>query len=158
MDKVSAKPKILVIDDDQDMRIFIATLLKDDGFKPVVADTPEKGLAKAARNQPALIILDIPIPVETGIDLYQTLKQDQVLKHIPVIMISSLDPNTLFQYQSAAKLFKQQKIAMPEAFLKKPLEAEELLALTRKFLPWHSGERRIYRNRPSTAASDRAQD
>ncbi len=134
MDTGSVKPKILVIDDDQDMQIFIATLLKDDGFKAVVAETPGKGLAKAARNRPMLIILDIPIPVETGIDLYQTLKQDPDLKHIPVIMISSLDPNTLFQYQSTAKLFKQQKIAMPEAFLKKPLEAEDLLALIREIL------------------------
>jgi len=134
LNTASQKRRILVIDDDQDMQIFIATLLKDDGFKPVVASTPEKGLQKAMQTAPALIIMDIPIPVEKGIDLYQALKQNETLKDIPVIMISSLDKSTLFQYQSVAKLLKNQKSAVPEAFLKKPLEAEELLALTREIL------------------------
>lgn len=133
MNTVSKRPRILVIDNDQDMQIFIATLLKDGGFRPDIADTPERGLLKARRKKPSLIIMDIPIPVEKGLTLYQALRMNDSLKEIPVIMISSLEQNILLQYQSAAKRLKDQKME-PEAFLKKPLEAEELLTLTRKVL------------------------
>ncbi|NOY70012.1 MAG: response regulator, partial [Deltaproteobacteria bacterium] len=126
--------KVLILDDDSDMRIFLSNLLEADGFSPVIAENSHEGLLKAMKERPDLIILDVPMPEKKGIQIHQDLKHDKRFKDIPVIMISPLDKKTLQQYQRTIKGYNDQDMPSPEAYLKKPLEAEELLALVRKFV------------------------
>ncbi|MBA3035364.1 MAG: response regulator, partial [Desulfobacterium sp.] len=78
-------------------------------------------------NPPALIILDVMMSEESGIQIYRLLKFDKQLKRIPVIMLSAIDRDTFSHYQKFESSQPGQSIPEPEAFLEKPPEAEELI-------------------------------
>ena len=122
-----AKRRVLVVDDELDMRTFVATLLETSGFKPLVAEDGIQGLEMALKEKPALIILDIMMPRESGITMYRSLKSDPALKNIPVIMLSALAKKTFLHSQSVLDAYKGEKIPEPAAYIEKPPEPDELL-------------------------------
>lgn len=122
-----AKKRVLVVDDELDMRTFVATLLETSGFKPLVAEDGIQGLEMARRDKPSLIILDIMMPRESGITMYRSLKSDPALKEIPVIMLSALAKKTFLHSQGVLDAYKGEKIPEPAAYIEKPPEPDELL-------------------------------
>ncbi len=134
MGKKQAKPKILVVDDDPDMRIFFSTLLKSGGFKPIVAKDCTEGIEKAKKENPVFIIMDVPMPGNGGMQMYQYLKQDECLKDIPVIMISTIDQQTFVHYQKTKGIRLGRDVVSPEGFIEKPPEAAEVLNLIQNTL------------------------
>ena len=119
--------KILVVDDELDIRTFIITLLETEGYKPLSAVDGKEGLEIARRDKPSLIILDVMMPRESGITMYRELKNDPELKDIPVIMLSALAKKTFFHSQKVLDEYKEEKIPEPSAYIEKPPEPEELL-------------------------------
>lgn len=119
--------KVLVVDDELDMRTFITTLLETNGFKPLAAQDGVQGLEAARKSKPALIILDIMMPRESGIALYRDLKGDPDLRDIPVIMLSALSKKTFFHSQKVLDEYRGEKIPEPSAYIEKPPEPDELL-------------------------------
>jgi two-component system phosphate regulon response regulator PhoB len=98
--------RVLVVDDELDMRTFIMTLLETEGFKPITAEDGIKGLEVAREKKPALIILDVMMPRESGITMYREIKTDPDLKNIPVIMLSALSKKTFFHSQKVLNDYK----------------------------------------------------
>jgi len=119
--------KVLVVDDELDIRTFIITLLETENYKPLSATDGKEGLEVARREKPALIILDVMMPKESGISMYRDLKNDPELKDIPVIMVSALAKKTFFHSQKVLDEYKDEKIPEPAAYIEKPPEPEELL-------------------------------
>lgn len=119
--------KVLVVDDELDIRTFIITLLETEGYKPLSAADGKQGLEIARRDKPSLIILDVMMPKESGITMYRDLKNDPELKDIPVIMLSALAKKTFFHSQKVLDEYKEEKIPEPSAYIEKPPEPEELL-------------------------------
>jgi two-component system phosphate regulon response regulator PhoB len=131
---VMEKRKILVIDDELDMRTFLSTLFETGGYKPLVAADGLEGLQKAREAKPSIIILDVMMPKEGGIHLYRNLKNDPMTKDIPVIMLSGVAKKTFFHSQNVLNGYGGQPLPEPEAYIEKPPEPEELLELTEKVL------------------------
>jgi len=127
--------KVLVVDDEQDIRVFMTTLLETSGFKPIVAKNGEEGLKIAQDQKPSLIIMDVMMPKESGIHMYREVKKDPELRKIPVIMVSALSKKTFFHSQNIVDQYEGVKIPEPAAYIEKPPEAEELLAIIREILP-----------------------
>jgi two-component system phosphate regulon response regulator PhoB len=119
--------KVLVVDDELDMRTFITTLLETNGYKPISAVDGREGLEIARRSKPALIILDVMMPRESGINMYRELKQDPALKSIPVIMLSALSRKTFFHSQKVLDEYSGEQVPEPSAYIEKPPEPDELL-------------------------------
>lgn len=119
--------KVLVVDDELDMRTFITTLLETSGFKPIAATDGVEGLVAARSRKPAVIILDVMMPNLSGISMYRDLKNDPELKDIPVIMLSALSKKTFFHSQEVLDEYKSEKIPEPAAYIEKPADADELL-------------------------------
>ncbi len=126
--------RVLVVDDELDMRTFITTLLETNGFKPLSAVDGAEGLEIARQKKPSLIILDVMMPKESGITMYRELKTDPVLKDIPVIMLSALSRKTFYHSQRVLDEYKGEKIPEPSAYIEKPPEPEELLEAIDKSL------------------------
>jgi two-component system, OmpR family, phosphate regulon response regulator PhoB len=129
-----SKRKILVVDDELDTRIFISTLLETSGYKPIVAMDGLDGLKKAREMRPELIILDVMMPLEGGVEMYRQLKADETLRGIPVIMLSGIAKKTFFYSQNLLNLYESHIVPEPEAYIEKPPEPEELLQWTRNLL------------------------
>ena len=126
--------KVLVVDDELDMRTFISTLLETSGYKPLAAEDGEKGLALAREKKPLLIIMDVMMPKESGINMYREVKNDPELKDIPVIMLSALSRKTFYHSQSVLDNYEGKKVPEPEGYIEKPPEAEELLEAIKNIL------------------------
>jgi len=126
--------KVLIVDDEPDMRVFLTTLLETNGFKPLSAEDGRQGMEIARNRKPALIILDVMMPKESGIGMYRELKGDPELKDIPVIMLSALSRKTFFHSQRVLDEYRGEKIPEPAAYMEKPPEPDELLEAIRKCL------------------------
>ena len=128
------KKRILVVDDELDMRTFLSTLLETSGYKPLVATDGLEGMKMARDLKPELIILDVMMPKEGGVQMYRELKTDDQLKHIPVIMLSAVAKKTFFHSQNMLNTYMGQSVPEPEAYIEKPPEPEELFQLTTNLL------------------------
>jgi CheY-like chemotaxis protein len=126
--------KVLVVDDELDMRTYITTLLETNGFKPLSAEDGIQGMEIARREKPKVIILDVMMPRESGINMYRDLKNDPGLREIPVIMLSALSRKTFFHSQKVLDRYKGEEIPEPDAYIEKPAEPDELLEAIQKTL------------------------
>ena len=134
MDPEIQRKKILIVDDELDMRIFLCNLLGSCGYEPIDAGDKEEGMKMAARERPALIILDVTMPKESGIQMYRELKTHEYLKDVPVIMVSTIDRKTFSFYQKLQHKPTGKGVPEPGAYLEKPLESEELIALVHRLM------------------------
>jgi len=126
--------KVLIVDDDVDVRTFVSSVVEDIGYKPELAKDGEEGIGKVKEEKPALIILDILMPKESGIKMYRALKTDSQFSDIPVIVHSGIAKRTFLRSQKALDEFGDKPVPEPEAYLEKPVEPEELGAMIKKFL------------------------
>ena len=124
--------KVLVVDDEMDMRIFISTLLETSGYKAIIANNGEEGIQKARKHKPVAIILDVLMPKSGGIQMYREVKTDENLKNIPVIMISAIAKKTFLHSMQMFNSYRGQTVPEPEAYIEKPPESEELLETLKK--------------------------
>jgi CheY-like chemotaxis protein len=106
--------KILVVDDEADVRTFLKTALRKAGYEVVTADNGAEGLQVARAEKPDLITLDLMMPRQSGTDFYRHLQKDAALAKTPVIVISGLSGRHL---------------AVPEPFavFDKPIDPREFI-------------------------------
>jgi CheY-like chemotaxis protein len=119
--------RVLVVDDELDMRTFLTTLLETSGYKPLSAADGKEGMEVAREKKPSVIILDVMMPNESGISMYRELKNDPVLKDVPVVMVSALSKKTFFHSQKVLDEYEGEKIPEPAAYIEKPPEPEDIL-------------------------------
>jgi len=118
--------KVLVVDDDPDVRLFSVTVLEENGYTPLEAEDGESGLKMIKKERPDLVILDILMPRQSGVRLYRELKTDKALKDIKIIILSGIAKKTFLRSQKALTEFGGAEIPEPEIYLEKPVEPEEL--------------------------------
>ncbi len=118
--------RVLAVDDDPDIIIFVKTVLEENGYIPLIAMNGETGLSIARDEAPELIILDVLMPKQSGIRMYRELKGDDALKHIPVIILSGIARRTFLRSQEALTEFGDQPVPEPEVYIEKPVEPAEL--------------------------------
>ena len=81
--------RILVVEDQEDLRGVLRTLLTGSGYAMLEAVDGETGVARAKSDRPDLILMDIQMPVLDGYEATRRIKADPDLKGIPVIAVSS---------------------------------------------------------------------
>ena len=124
--------RILIIDDEKDMRVYLGTLFRKAGYETETASDGDEGLKLASSFEPDLITLDILMPKQSGIKMYRELKSDDTLKGIPVIILSGVSKRTFLRSQEALTEFGGNKIPEPEAYIEKPVEPEDLAELLKE--------------------------
>ena len=115
--------RVMVIDDSKTIRRTAETLLKREGAEVVTATDGFEALAKIADQHPQIIFVDIMMPRLDGYQTCALIKNNQVFKHTPVIMLSSKD--CLFDKARG-------RIVGSEQYLTKPFTREELIEAIRK--------------------------
>lgn len=81
---------VLVVDDSTANRLFLASILEEDGYRIVQAADGESCIKAAAMEQPALILLDVVMPGIDGFETLRRLKADPATRRIAVIMLTGL--------------------------------------------------------------------
>lgn len=123
--------KVLVVDDDPDVRSFVVTVLEENQYTPLVARDGVEGREMIEKEVPDLVILDVLMPRGSGIRLYRHLKTEDSLKAVPVIMFTGIAMRSFLKSQKALEEFKGE-VPKPDIYLEKPVEPEELAAAVRK--------------------------
>ena len=126
--------KVLVVDDDPDVRLFNVNVLEENGYTPKEAENGEEGMEFVQAEKPDLIIVDILMPKESGVRFYRRLKTDPDLKEIPIIMLSGITKKSFLRSQKALTEFSGDAVPEPDAYLEKPVEADELAETIKKVL------------------------
>ncbi len=122
--------KILVVDDERDMRIFVSTVVETLGFEPIAAENGSQALDMAGTNPPVLVILDVMMPkIDDGIQTYQQFRSNPTLSRIPIIMLSAIAKKTFFHSIRMLSPRQGSRLPEPEAYMEKPPDAEELSRL-----------------------------
>ncbi len=85
----ASEKRILVVDDEPDVRKFLATCLKDAGFQVDTAIDGLEALEKIKQEIPDLITLDMVMPRHSGISVMRKLRRNEDWAHIPVIVITA---------------------------------------------------------------------
>lgn len=116
------KAKILVVDDDPDFVEYMRTVLESSDYRVVSAGNSEQGMLALAREKPDLVVLDVIMSsVLDGLSMSQRMAEDPDLKHVPVVMVTSI-ANTDY-----LALFPTDESIHIDAFLTKPIAPAELL-------------------------------
>ncbi len=112
------KQIVLVVEDNKDVSRYISSLLEDK-YSVITARNGQEGLEMAEEYIPDIIITDVMMPVKDGVCLCTELKQNVMLNHIPVIMVTakSDDEDRIKGLKCGA-----------EVYIKKPFYSEELFA------------------------------
>lgn len=84
------KTKILIVEDDKSLVRIIERALDKEKFKIILALEAKEGLKKAIEEKPAVIVLDILLPGQSGFECLKSLKNNKATKNIPVIILSNL--------------------------------------------------------------------
>ena len=111
--------KILIIDDEQDVRLFLTTLLEENGYQTVTAEDGLAAFAVAQREKPDLVSLDLQMPNQTGTEFYKRMSRDPELKNTPIIVVSGLAGRNL-------------AVKRPVAVFDKPIDRERFLAVVKE--------------------------
>jgi DNA-binding response OmpR family regulator len=134
------KQKILFVDDELDMRIFLSTVLKTEGYEAVAARNALEGIKKARDVCPDLIIMDVMMPQAGGVTLFQELKKDAQLSHVPVIMLSGVSEKAFSHHLKMLNVRLDDSLPPPDAYMEKPLEPARLVATIERLLCRGSAE------------------
>ena len=126
--------KVLVVDDDPDVRLFSVTVLEENGYIPLEAEDGESGLEMIKSEKPDLVILDVLMPRQSGVRLYRELKTSKTLRDVKVIILSGIAKKTFLRSQKALTEFGGAEIPDPEIYLEKPVEPEELAEVIKNAL------------------------
>jgi DNA-binding response OmpR family regulator len=121
----STRAKILIVDDDPELRMALKLRLRANHYETVSAGDGYSAIALAQKEKPNLIILDLGLPAGNGFNVLKRLQENDALSHIPVIVLTARDPqsNELRSLDSGAT-----------AFFQKPADNNELLQVIRASL------------------------
>ncbi|OGR39320.1 MAG: hypothetical protein A2051_00675 [Desulfovibrionales bacterium GWA2_65_9] len=90
MTKVPGRARVLVVDDEMHLRLYIAAVFETAGYETATARDGEEGFHKAFEWKPDLVSLDLMMPNQGGIRLFQRLKADGELKKAGVLVVSAI--------------------------------------------------------------------
>jgi len=124
--------KVLVVDDDPDVRSFVITVLDENHYIPLVARDGVEAFEMIEKESPDLLILDVLMPRGSGIRLYHKLKTTEKYKRIPIIMFTGIALHSFLKSQKVLDEFKGEEVPEPDIYLEKPVDPEELAAAVKK--------------------------
>jgi DNA-binding response OmpR family regulator len=116
---VTAARRVLVVEDEPAIRDLVALILEEEGFAVETAAQGREGLAKAHRQRPDMVIVDLMMPIMSGWEFLGTWQADSETQHIPIVAMS------------AAYSVTTAEVVGVQGFLRKPFHVDRLLALVK---------------------------
>jgi DNA-binding response OmpR family regulator len=117
-----SKPKILIVDDDPDLRRALRLRLRANNYETVHAQDGYTAVAVARKEQPDLIVLDLGLPAGDGFVVLERLQNIDTMAGVPVVVLTARDPQN--NEERALK-------GGAAAFFQKPVDNAELLDVIR---------------------------
>ncbi len=121
--------RVLVVDDEADVRNYLKTALEDAGFQVETAPDGFEATKAVLRQPPDLISLDLVMPRHSGARFYHDLRRDQALCKIPVLIVTGHARDELGRAD-----FEEMTLSGPGVYLEKPVTPETYVSAVRRML------------------------
>lgn len=115
--------RVLVVEDERDLREGIAEVLEEEGYAVATAENGAVGLQRAREFGPEVILLDLMMPVMNGYQFLEAQQQDPALAHVPVVVVSAVARSV--------------KAASVVEHVSKPFNIVQLLSIVERAAPHH---------------------
>ena len=112
--------KILVVDDEEDVRTFLTTVFEDAGAEVITATDGDEAVAMAKEHQPDLISLDLSMPGKDGVEAFVELRKTPETEEIPVCVVTG--------HPEFRQVIYDRPVTPPEGYLGKPVDEDKLVA------------------------------
>ena len=127
---MSAKKRILVVDDEPDFCLIVQGQLEKEGFEVDVAYNGVEGLERVQENPPDAIVLDVMMPEKDGYEVCKELKDDDKFCDIPVLLLTAVASHvTSTRYSHADGMATE-----ADDYIAKPASAEEISQSLKRML------------------------
>ena len=120
-----AKTILIVEDNELNMKLF-HDLLEAHGYKTLQTRNGIDAIAMARKHRPDLIVMDIQLPEVSGLDVTKWLKEDDALRHIPIVAV------TAFAMKGDEERIREGGC---EAYVSKPISVSLFIETIRRFVP-----------------------
>lgn len=114
----------VIIDDEPDIRRYIASILEDNGFETRAAEDARDGEDLVLEDPPDLICVDLMMPGRSGIQLFVRFKKNEDVTDIPLIMITGIKQEMNIDWADIAKGLRTKR---PDGFIEKPIDPIRLM-------------------------------
>ncbi|MEO1559799.1 MAG: GAF domain-containing protein, partial [Cyanobacteria bacterium J06632_19] len=132
--KTGKGQSVLVVDDNPDMRAYVSSILRANGYQVQTARNGSEGFSIAKECMPNLIVTDLMMPVVTGLEMIRIIRLEETLKGIPIILLTAkVDEDTRIEGTERGA----------DAYLAKPFNDREHLAEARNLLALKENERKV---------------
>jgi Fe-S oxidoreductase len=118
--------RILVVDDEEDIRTFLVTVFEDAGATTLEAEDGKQALEIALRERPDLITLDLSMPGKDGVHTFVELRSTEGLGDIPVCVVTG--------HPEFRKVIYERPVPPPEGYLNKPVDESKLISYVEHIL------------------------
>ncbi len=122
--------RILVVDDEADIRTFLRTVLEDAGAEVYEAADGNQALAQARKYKPDLITLDLSMEHKDGIETFAELRSDDALAGIPVCVVTG--------HPEFRQVLYSRAVPPPDGYMDKPIKEDELVENVWRILGLHN--------------------
>lgn len=128
--QASVTATILIVDDEERNRKLLEVFMQAEGYRTITVGDGREAVAIASRERPDLVLLDMMMPGMDGFDVARAVKGDASLRHIPLIVVSSLD-----DIASRRRVMS----AGADEVIQKPVDRWQLSQLVARLLKARSG-------------------
>ncbi len=120
------KPKILVIEDNEQNMYLVTFILEKHGYRVVQAWNGREGIELASQAKPALVLLDIQLPIMDGYAVARELRSNSMLADVPIVAVTSY-----------AMVGDRERILAAgfQGYIEKPINPETFIAQVEQHLP-----------------------
>ena len=115
--------KILVVDDEKEIRDLLSIYLMEDGYKVIAASNGQDAISLAQAEHPQVILMDVKMPGIDGVETCKRLKEQEGTKSIPIIMVTAYQDRDVEAYLEGA-----------DDFVNKPFDKTEITFRVRSML------------------------
>jgi Fe-S oxidoreductase/ActR/RegA family two-component response regulator len=122
--------KILVVDDEEDVRTFLITVFEDAGAEVISASDGDEAVAMAREHQPDLISLDLSMPGKDGVETFVELRSAPETQEIPVCVVTG--------HPEFRQVIYDRPVPPPEGYLGKPVDEDKLVAYASHILDYRN--------------------
>jgi signal transduction histidine kinase/response regulator RpfG family c-di-GMP phosphodiesterase len=125
---------VLIVDDNRDMRSYIASILSQEGYKICTANNGANGFEQVRKHRPHLIITDLMMPKVSGLDMIHMIREAPEYAGTPIVLVTA-------KADEETRIEGVEKGA--DAYLSKPFSRRELLAEVHNLLALKENERKV---------------
>lgn len=134
--------RILVVDDDEDVRTFLLALFADSGAQICEAADGDEAIRVACDRRPDLITLDLSMPGVDGIEAFVKLRSNPATGEIPVCIITG--------HPEFRKVIYDSSVAPPEGFISKPCDPEHVVETVHRIVGLQQRKKRRREHSPAS--------